>query len=198
VGEVPDGHAAVELPDRVTVLTCLGCGAMGRQERCGGNCTEHRLVLVSAADYDAQIAAAQAARDRAARLAPVVRGLAEADAGPPDPRAALLKLREEARGALREAGRAAGSSPPETVTGWWCHRCGNVDLPQPCIGVCVWRPQEWVNVSLLERAARDLGAARALDRFLARVVAVTPAAGQWERNWEALQVQARAALRQCS
>jgi hypothetical protein len=28
--------AAVPVPDRVTVLTCMGCAAMGREERCDG------------------------------------------------------------------------------------------------------------------------------------------------------------------
>jgi hypothetical protein len=182
------------LPDRVTVLTCLGCGAMGRQERCGGNCTEHKLVLVSAADYDALIAAERAAGERTARLAPVARRLAEAEPMPLDPRGALLRLRDEARRALRDAGRAPDPGRPNTVTGWWCHRCGNVDLPQPCIGVCVWRPQDWVNATRLELAEPTFEAARALDRFLARVAAVTPAPGKWQSNWAALQAQARAAL----
>jgi hypothetical protein len=157
------------LPDRVTVLTCIGCGAMGRSERCEGECSEHKLVLVSAADYDA-----------VAQLEPIVRRVAEAR--PADPRAALLALRERAREALREV---KDLDEPNIVTGWWCAECGNVDLPQPCIGVCVWQPAEWVNVALYERA-------RASRRFLARAAALTPRPGQWRRNWEALQEQARA------
>jgi hypothetical protein len=163
--------APVALPERVTVRTCIGCGAMGRQERCDGECSEHKLVLVEAGDYDALLAATHAARAHVARLTPLV-GRLRAD----------------------RVDRAL----PDTVTGWWCARCGNVDLPQPCIGVCVWRPQDWVNVALFERqlalAEPVFHAARSLDRFLTRVAAVTPATGQWQRNWEALQAQARVAL----
>ena len=203
--EVPErpaaASAAVTLPDRVTVLTCIGCGAMGREERCDGDCSEHKLLLVTAADYDELLGAAHAARVRAARLAAVVRQFAEADAQPHDPRDALLRMRESARRALRDGGRGEDRTDwasPGTVTGWWCARCGNVDMPQPCIGVCVWRPADWVNLALYERQLRlaepGLRAARSLSGFLARVAAVTPRAGQWRRNREALQAQARAAL----
>jgi len=174
---------------------------MGRQERCDGDCSEHKLVLVSAADYDELLGAGHAARARGARLAPVVREVAEADAEPVDAQAALLRLHDGARRALREGGHgedATDWASPATVTGWWCARCGNVDMPQPCIGVCVWRPADWVSLALYERQRKladpSLRAASRLGRFLARAAAVTPRAGQWHRNWEALQPQARAAL----
>lgn len=189
----------VALPDRVTVLTCIGCGAMGRQERCEGDCAEHKLVLVGAADYRELMIAADAGRASAERLAEVARAFAREDRG--EPREALLQLRRRARLALRDAGPAlepVNLRSPATVTGWWCHRCGNVDLPQPCIGVCVWRPAEWVNVDLYERglAAAEpvLRAADALRRFVARAAAVSSRDGQWARNRQALGDQARAAL----
>ncbi len=185
---------AVALPDRVTVLTCIGCGAMGRQERCDGACAEHKLVLVRAADHEELL--------RAAAAAAGLRAVAEAFAAASgrDPREELTALRERARRALRDAGPPPERTDwePDTVTGWWCHRCGNVDLPQPCIGVCVWRPAEWVNAAVYEReqvrAAPALRAARALRRFAARAAAVNPREGQWERNRDALRTQARAAL----
>ena len=174
---------------------------MGREERCDGDCSEHKLLLVTAAEYDGLLGAAHAALVRAARMAPVVRQCAEADAQPHDPRDALLRMRESAHGTLRDDGRGEDSTDwasPGTVTGWWCARCGNVDMAQPCIGVCVWRPADWVNLALYEHqlglAEPGLRAARSLSGFLARLAAVTPRAGQWRRNWEALQAQARAAL----
>lgn len=189
----------VALPDRVTVLTCIGCGAMGRQERCEGACSEHKLVLVRAADYDELLTAAAAARSRAARLAPIAGACADAEGG--EPRAGLTALREHARRALHEDGpqpQRSDWAAPDVVTGWWCAECGNVDMPQPCVGVCVWRPAPWVNVALYERqlalAEPALRAARALRRFVARAAAITPRTGQWERNWEALRAQAVAAL----
>jgi hypothetical protein len=171
---------------------------MGRQERCEGSCSEHKLVLVSAADYDALLEAAGDARERVRRLASVVSMLAAAPA-PRDVRSTLLELQERGRRALRDGEDPCDEwSPPGTVTGWWCAECGNVDMPQPCIGVCVWRPADWVNVDLYERqlalADPDLRAAGTLHRFLSRLVAVTPRAGQWQRNWDALQAQARTAL----
>ena len=187
--------AGITLPDRVTVLTCIGCGAMGRQERCDGACSEHKLVLVSASDYDALLAAADAARACAARLAPIVRELAEGE--PTDPRAALLALRGRAGQALRETGRTGDDTDwasPSAVVGWWCARCGNVDMPQPCIGVCVWRPADWVSLALYERQLASLRGARSLSRFVARVAAVMPHPDQWQRNWDALRAQARSAL----
>ena len=94
-------------------------------------------MLVSAADYDELLGAAHAARMRAARLASAVGKFPDAPAKPGDSREALLRLREVARRALRDAGRdepGGDWTSPATVTGWWCARCGNVDMPQPCIG----------------------------------------------------------------
>jgi hypothetical protein len=85
----PAASAAVTLPDRVTVLTCIGCGAMGREERCDGDCSEQKLLLVTAAGYDEMLSAADVALVRAARMVPVVRRFTEADAQPHDPRDAL-------------------------------------------------------------------------------------------------------------
>lgn len=193
--------SAVTLPERVTVLTCIGCGAMGRQEGCADGCSEHRLVLVEAAHHDGLRDLARAARVRADRWALLVRALAEADAEPADARDALLALQARVRAARREAGprlREPDREPPTIVTGWWCAACGNVDLPQPCIGVCVWRPADWVSLAGYERALgaaeRDLRTERSLGALLDRVGAVTPRPGQWEANWQALRRQARTAL----
>jgi hypothetical protein len=189
------------LPDRVTVLTCIACGAMGRQERCDGDCSEHKLVLVNAFDYAELLGAASAARVRAARLASAVRVFADSHTQRDDPQETLLRLRDGARRALRDAGRDEPRTDwdsPVTVIGWWCARCGNVDMPQPCIGVCVWRPADWVNVALYQHQLRlaepGLRAARSLGAFLARVAAVTPCAGEWQRNLDAFRAQAGAAL----
>jgi hypothetical protein len=175
---------------------------MGREERCDGNCSEHKLVLVDAVDYDELLGAAHAARVRAARLASVVRLFADPYAQGGDPRDLLLTLRERARQALRDGGRDEPPHPesvsPATVTGWWCARCGNVDMPQPCIGVCVWRPADWVRLALYELqlglAEPSLRASRSLGRFLARVAAVTSRAGESRRNLDAFRAQARMAL----
>ena len=174
---------------------------MGREERCDGDCSEHKLVLVNAFDYEELLRAAYAARVRAAGLASAVRPFADAHARSGDPRDALLELRDGARRALRACGRVeprTDLASPATVTGWWCAQCGNVDMPEPCIGVCVWRPADWVKLALYERQLRsaesDLSAARSLSGFLGRAAAVTPRAGEWLRNLDAFRAQARVAL----
>ncbi|WP_217914040.1 hypothetical protein [Miltoncostaea marina] len=192
--------AAVTLPERVVVPTCMGCGAMGRAEGCEGACSEHRLDLVRAAELEALEAAAAIARARVARLAPLARRLA-GDPPPGDPDAAFAALRDDARAALR-ALAAAGPAPAwgegEAVTGWWCAECGNVDVPRPCIGVCVWRPAGWVRLDVVERAAGRAAPAMEADaplsRVLSRLAAVRPRAGQAERNWRALGAHAAVAL----
>jgi hypothetical protein len=185
------------LPDRVTVLRCIACGAMGRQERCEGACSEHKLVLVSAEDHDALLATAHAAHERAGRMAEIARAFV--DAG--DAREALVGTRERARQALRDLPAVEGPGAwdsPATVTGWWCAECGNVDLPQPCIGVCVWLPSEWVSLALYERelpqAAAAFTSADRLAALLRRLATVTPRPDQVQRNYEALRAQAVAAL----
>jgi hypothetical protein len=193
------GRAAVTLPERVTVLTCIGCGGMGREERCDGDCSEHRLRLVSALEYDALLDAAHTARLAAARLAGAVRPFTAAQPG--EPGDILVRLRAGASSAVRDGGHKAPRtdwSSPAAVTGWWCAECGNVDMPQPCIGVCVWRPADWVNITLYERQLRlaepHLRAAHSLGTFLARAAAVTPRAGQAQRNLEAFERQAGVVL----
>lgn len=132
-------------------------------------------------------------------MAPVARRLA--DGGAEDARDAWLDAQEAARRALQELPPETLPSDwtaPGTVTGWWCARCGNVDLPQPCLGVCVWRPADWVSLALYERELRRaepvIRSARNLSGLLTRVAATTPRAGQWQRNWDALRRQARVAL----
>ena len=193
--------APISLPERVTVLTCIGCGGMGRQERCDGECSEHKLVLVSGADHEALLAAVRAAQVTATRLAAVARPLADAEPEAADLPAAYSRLRADVREALRDCPpEPVGTdwASPGAITGWWCADCGNVDMPQPCIGVCIWRPADWVNVAVYERQLRlaepTLRAARTMRRLLERVAAVSPRPGLERRNWAAFQAQARAAL----
>ncbi len=158
-------------------------------------------MLVSAVDYEELLRAACAARVRAAGLAAAVRPFADAPAASGDPRDTLLELRDGARRAVRGFGHVelrSDLASPAAVTGWSCAQCGNVDMPEPCIGVCVWRPAEWVNLALYDRRLRsaesDLSAVRSLSGFLARAAAVTARAGEWQRNLDAFQAQARVAL----
>lgn len=191
-------HRRVQLPDQVTVLTCIGCGAMGRQERCEGSCSEHRLLLVGKSDLDALSAAEEAARDRLQALLPSLAALDD----PVATENTLPQLQEAARRALQAAPPAPDPrawADPEAVTGWWCAECGNVDLPSPCIGVCVWQPAEWVSLAHfdreLDRARSSLEPERTLSRFLTRVTRIRPRPGQAQRNWDALRAEGLAVSR---
>lgn len=189
------------LPDRITVLTCLGCGAMGREARCEGDCSEHKLLLVDAGDFDALQSAAQLARQRTAALKPIALALLDSHPSEQACTDAYRALRAVAHTALKATepydDHGDWQAPP-AQTGWWCAQCGNVDAPQPCIGVCVWRQTEWVNLTLyqagLDRAAEDFRAAPEIGRLLDRLVAVTPHAGRCQDNWRVLQAEARATL----
>ena len=52
---------------------------MGRQERCEGACSEHKLELVNAFQYDDLLRAAAAAAVRGERLRPVMQAFADTE-----------------------------------------------------------------------------------------------------------------------
>jgi hypothetical protein len=170
-------------------------------ESCVGVCSERKLELVSGGEFDVLTAAAAARRVRIQVFWTVVEKLVGIDPGPGDWQVAYEALRQSARSVLRRFGPAARSagddsfSSAETVIVWRCPDCGGVDAPQPCIGVCIWRPADWVDANLYEsersRAVLDIEVDRALVGLLGRLAFATPREGAWERNWRALQSQAR-------
>lgn len=180
--------------------TCIGCGAMARWGTCDTACSEHRLELVSAADFDALEVERSAVRACVGACRPVVEMLAGTEPGPDGWQAAYRASQRAALAVLRRHESHDDSDErAEHVTTWWCAECGGIDAPQPCLGVCVWRPADWVNRTGYEaarsRAAGERDAERAMVRVLRRVALVTPREGHWERNWRALHADAREALR---
>ena len=180
--------------------TCIGCGAMARWGTCDTACSEHRLELVSAAEFDALEAGRSAVRARVGACRPVVETLAGTEPGPDGWQAAYRASQRAALAVLsRHEPHDDSDEPAEHVTTWWCAECGGIDAPQPCLGICVWRPADWVNRTGYEaarsRAAGERDAERAMVRLLRRVAFVTPREGHWERNWRALHADAREALR---
>lgn len=178
-----------------------------RQDRtCPGECSERRIELVRGGDYDQLTRAAAACRARIRGLRPVVAELARTRPGPGEWTSTYEGLQQAARSALRDfEPSAAGQDDPlsaadnaDTVVVWRCRDCGGLDAPQPCIGVCIWRPAAWVDVtsedSVRSRAVEDREAERLLAGLLGRLAFATPRAGQWERSLRALQRQARHAL----
>ncbi len=203
----PDGTGVAELivsqvdePARVTISTCIGCGGMRVYETCDTSCSERRLELVSAGEHEELSAAAA---ERRLRIDAFLAVIEELEGGEPAPgvwKAAYQALRASARSALRGHGvaaRAAAELPAaaETVVVWRCPECGGLDSPQECIGVCIWRPAEWVNVGVYlnqrSRAESDRKLERSLLGILGRLAFTTPREKEWERNWRALRSQAQ-------
>jgi len=170
-------------------------------ETCETTCTDCKLEIVSAGEYDELTAAATARR---ARIDAFFEVSAELDRDNPDSdgwQTAYEATRESARSALRQFGGEARDAaadmpvPAESLIVWRCPECGGLDSPQECIGICIWRPSEWVNVSLYRaqrsQAELERGIERSLLGLLSKLTFVRPHEGEWERNWRALQAEAR-------
>lgn len=187
------------LPDRLIVPTCIGCGAMGEYGTCETGCTERKLELVRAAASDALCELSR----RAARHADAFRAVAEdLLVDEPAPEARYRSLQARARARLAEHPDTGHdeewAEPSEPAVTWWCEACGGIDAPQPCLGVCVWRPVEWVSRAVYEQARERAFAERARERrlrqLLRQIVAVSPRAGHSAETWRAFAARARAAL----
>lgn len=167
---------------------------------CEAGRSERKLELVRADAYDELAKQAADAQGLIAAVADV----AERLAGRPkdEIERAYRSAQEIARGALRahpvSPPAASDDEPVDVATTWWCPECDSLDAPQPCLGICVWRPVEWVSRSLyselqeqvLDRRERT-AQARAL---LGSLVHVTPRAGHWEQSARLIQVHARELL----
>jgi len=170
---------------------------------CEGICRERKLELVDGRDYDELVTAATVTRTRIQALRPIVAELAAAAPRPTDLSVLYKSVRGHALDALKAVGRvaretngAASSAEPTVV--WRCPDCGGLEETQPCIGVCIWRPVDWVELGTFEservQALRNIEFERALFSLLTRFARVTPHEGEWERNWLAFQAQARLIL----
>jgi hypothetical protein len=171
---------------------------------CEGICRERKLELVASDEYDELVDAATASRSRIQALLPIVTELASGPPRRPDPGGRYESLRGRARVVLNEAAplsrEAIAASSAETTAVWRCPDCGGLEETQPCIGVCIWRPVDWVELSAFEseraRALKDLELERALFALLTRFTRVRPREGKSKRNWLAFQSQAQLVLGQ--
>jgi len=137
----------MRVPDRVTVPTCIGCGAMSRPGTCETGCAEHKLVLIRAAALDALTNAERQILANTTALAGPAEQLLDRRAATEEWPGAFASVQEQARTALRSAPddpavAAELDTPAEPAVTWWCDRCGGIDAPQPCLGICVWRTVE--------------------------------------------------------
>jgi hypothetical protein len=170
-------------------------------ESCPGTCIERRLELVSGGEYDEVATAAAACRIWIDGLMPVVEELASAETRHADWRGLYESARERVRLVLQAAGKPPLEASDgeawsaETTVVWRCLDCGGLEATQPCIGVCIWRPLEWVEAGAFAaeraQALRDIELERSLFDLVSRFARVTPRDGEWERNWRAFQGQAR-------
>jgi hypothetical protein len=190
-------------PDRLTVPTCIGCGAMGQTGTCDTGCSERKLELVRVAAYDQVRAAATSARARVDAFASLAKDLAAREPADDDAETTYRSVQTAARAALRTnpgPGTEVGDwqQPAEPAITWWCSECGGIDAPQPCLGICIWRPVEWVNRRVYEqqheRALSECEREHLLRELLLRVAWVPPHADQWERSWRVAQREARRAI----
>lgn len=169
---------------------------------CATGCTEQKLELVRAAVCDWLAEIESSTRECAEAFGAVAEQLVHAPPVKDDWERAYRSVQDAARGALRRDRELAAPdidpAPVEPATTWWCARCGGLDAPQPCLGICVWRTIEWVNQATYahqhDRALAEQDRARRLRHLVRRIATITARPGQWERGWRALQTQARQAL----
>ena len=199
----------MEAANRLIVPTCIGCGSMSEFGTCEDGCREQELELVPGRDLDRLRAHVAGIRLCADSFVALVRRFATHRPRPEGFELAYRTFQQAARGALhqypkgssRDRGREEPYEPSERVRAWWCPRCGGIDAPQPCVGICIRRPVEWVNASLYERERRvalaELERERLLRGLLRDLAFVTPRDGQWQRGWNALVARAGETLAAC-
>jgi hypothetical protein len=176
----------------LTVPTCIGCGARHRDGECPEGCSDVPLDLVDAADLQALSAATEAREVRIAALQELAETVA---AGAP---VGWPALQDRARAALRLP--APDVPDMEIIQAWGCPRCGRVEAPQPCIGVCIFRPRAVADVREYRRLAPRVEQAVTGDEALsgvARLIStVSPRPGREGATLAALRDRARHALDQ--
>jgi len=190
------------MPDRVTVSTCIGCGAMSKPGECPGCCSqERRLELVPAFEHDRLADQNAETAGQVAELRATVERFLAGATGVRDAAQALAGARQEARATLATLRSSAPPLPEDDVepsVAWWCERCGGIDAPAPCIGVCIRKPAEWVNARCYqhERAhgVRLLAERRGLIATVRALAFTSPRPGQEERHLRALSERALSAL----
>lgn len=125
---------------------------------CPQRCDERAIDLVFGHAYDTAMTRLE--QDR--RDIRVLRGLLRSAAAPPVPREpghdrsdaeleqAHRALQAEARKALRhddtDSARSAAATEDvlRITAGGYCPLCGWIEAPQPCLGICIFRPVEMV------------------------------------------------------
>ena len=170
--------------------------------RCSGGCSQERkLELVLVAELDELTGFTDRGEERAAELSDAV-GRLVARRRPDDgyeSEAATARAILATHGQVEPRLRELAAQSIEPVVGWWCPRCGGVDAPQPCLGVCIRTPVRWANAGRArETQARAVALLARTDELLAVLALVAhtrPRPGQEARHSRAVRQRARGALR---
>jgi hypothetical protein len=190
-------------PDRVSIPTCIGCGAMSRPGTCDTGCAEHKLLLIRASALDALTDTETRILQNTTALAMPAEQLLDRRGEAREWPGAFASVQEHARTALRHAPEDPATADEidtiaEPAVTWWCDRCGGIDAPQPCLGICVWRAIDWAHQSSYQDTRERILAERQneqrLRALLRRLACTTPHHGQHERSWRAFAAQAAEAL----
>lgn len=178
------------LTRHLPVATCIGCGARNHEAECAEGCTDLPLDLVDVDDLVAIATRAEALEERVAALRMTVRALAEDD--PVDLAAIQQRARADVQIAVPEA------PEPDVIEGWGCPRCGRVDAPQPCLGICIRRPGLVADVAeyreYAAQAERAADTDRSLSTFVHLVAGLHPRPGHEQQTAETLRSRARELL----
>src|ERR1035437_5212505 len=100
----------MQRPDRVTVPTCIGCGAMSRLGTCGKGCSEEKLELVRAVDCEGLTELASGAHVRAEACRTAARQLGSDRPGPDDWEATYRSVQSAARATPHTIQRSTGTA----------------------------------------------------------------------------------------
>ena len=182
--------------ERLEVATCIACGARSRAGECAGGCADVALDLVEAHAVDELGRRLVALEERSEALRAVTRRLAAASGDE-----SWEVLAAAARAALRIAVPAV-EAQPEIVAAWGCPRCGRIDAPQPCLGVCVRLPVAMVDAGEYRHTLRAAEGVDAVDRVLTPVATlaghIRARPGKEGQTRDVVRRHARAALDEVS
>lgn len=178
---------------------------MSQLGTCERGCSENKLELADAIDHDEITALASAARTRVDAYRAVAEELATRRPGPQEYEIAYRSLQERARAVVQlyseddTRGMPDPDEPAARATTWWCEQCGGIDAPQPCLGICIWRPIEWVGVELyVHQRAQALALhdnELPLRALMQRLASITPRERHWKLGWRVMRAQAQESLR---
>jgi hypothetical protein len=188
------------IPECLMLWRCIGCGAMGNSELCTGACAYRKLEIVGADEYADLLETFEAIEQQAERLEAVVKKIAAVGIEQTDFEDAYRRLQVKAREILRSVDFGGSSwqnavDPDyEPATVWLCTTCGQIEAPQPCLGVCIRRNGEFLradhHVALVGRIGSEHRRARELGALVRQLAWVAPHAGQCEKACRAFQAKA--------